>query len=424
MLKIEYLILQNSKFNPMYFFLYYLLLNLFRRFWVMPPNLLTATSSEEPSLKSITGKEKINEETSRKRKLSKIKHSQRKREEKSKSYSVKHKGHVGLVVKTGKVVVITATEFQPKSIVINEGESITFQLHPEAENYLDYEVQQVFNTGSSYEHVYGGYVSGDVLQNTQKWTQEFNLVNEYLFSFAHHQPLKVIVKPKAVSEIRLSDSGFSKPMNRLFKGDTLHLMWSDCNAPRAIREAVYCVNHGGYITRSEYMQPSKSGKYFHTFCEPGVYYFLSEPQQDVLDENHNSVCIVQVLEKKREHLIELKDDGFSLSIFEVKSGERVWVQWKQPIKYQDSGDEAIMHSILIRRICSPVIPQDSDLSDIIIEIDSPPSLSGLLSHVFEDVGVYEIFDKIQPELRCIVLVKSEKQQHVVRLTSKEFFPGI
>ena len=113
----------------------------------MPPNSLTATESEDPtSSKTITGKEKINEESSNKRKASKLKHIE-KRAEKTKSYSIKHKGHVGLVVKTGKVVMVTADEFQPKQIVIYEGESITFQLHPEAEHLLDHKIVQVCDAG-------------------------------------------------------------------------------------------------------------------------------------------------------------------------------------------------------------------------------------------------------------------------------------
>ena len=95
---------------------------------------------------------------------------------------------------------------------------------------------------SNINKVLGGYESGDVLQSTQKWTQEFNLVNDYLFQFANHQPLKVVVKEKPVCEITVTDAGFSKPMNRLYKGDTLHWTWSDCNYPHAVVEVSKRVN--------------------------------------------------------------------------------------------------------------------------------------------------------------------------------------
>ena len=92
----------------------------------MPPNYLTATSGEETSMSAKENNNNIKGNNSNNNNITHSPLKQKKKEsrrEKEKSYALKHKGHVGLVLKTGKVVVVTATEFQPRQITILEGTS-------------------------------------------------------------------------------------------------------------------------------------------------------------------------------------------------------------------------------------------------------------------------------------------------------------
>ena len=100
-------------------------------------------------------------------------------------------------------------------ITSSKGESITFQLAPEAEHLMKKPIHQVCYTGSMYQTVSAGYNSGDSLQcNGFKWTQTFNMANDYLFQFNNQNPLKVVVKVKPMTQIFINDDGFSKPMIR------------------------------------------------------------------------------------------------------------------------------------------------------------------------------------------------------------------
>ena len=44
--------------------------------------------------------------------------------EKEKAYNKKHKGHVGMVMSNGQVVVVTPTQFQPRHVTLFEGGNI------------------------------------------------------------------------------------------------------------------------------------------------------------------------------------------------------------------------------------------------------------------------------------------------------------
>ena len=56
--------------------------------------------------------------------------------------------------------------------------------------------------------------------------------------------------------------------------------------------------------------------------------------------------------------------------------------------------------------------------------DSYPARSaGLLSHVFFNAGIYEIFDGERPHLKSVLVVKPTPKQHVVKVTKDDFIPG-
>lgn len=383
----------------------------------MPPEYLstTASSGDEVVLQRQhkSSKEFLNDELSERRSSKKL------NEESSvepKSYVIKQKEHVGAMDKTGKIVAITSSKFKPDSVVIFEGESITFQLEPEAEHLINYPVQQVYKNKGHLQEVIGGFHSSNVLQATQTWTQEFSLANDYLFQFASHKPLKVVVKQKPFTDVNVTDKGFSRPMIRLYKGDTVRWVWSRCAIAHTVVESTYCEVHGGYSIVQKGGNQLRSGTYFKTFSQPGIYYFMTEI---VGEDNQNATCVVQVLERKREHFVELKDGGFSRGMFDISKGERVWIQWKAGSKEPNLDS----HSITIRRICQPGIPDNADISDIMLDDPSEPSASGVLAYVFQDVGVFEICDKESPAMRCVVAVKATNQQHVVRVSKQEFMPG-
>ena len=398
----------------------------------MPPDYeTTASSGEEPpppqqqqqqqqqkrSRKS--SKEQANQENSQKQIVKKVDEEKSAKKELP-SYTINQKEHGGLMVKTGKVVSITSTQFELESVMIFEGESITFQLHPEAEYLISEPIQQVYKTEKSYTPVFGGYGSQKLLQTTQTWMQEFNHATEYFFQFASHVPLKVIVKPKPDSDVTVTDQGFSKPLIRIYKGDTVRWVWQKCSILHTITEAKYCINHSGYKTIQQHSSQTYSGTYFETFTTAGIYYFQTDIYSKE-EENEKATCVVQVLEKKREHFIELKNDGFSRSIFDIQKGERVWIHWKQS---KSPASEQTVHSVVIRRTSQMGVADNTDISDVIVEDKSEPSISGLMSYVFPDVGVFEICDKETHLQKCVVLVKATVKQHVVRITKEEFSPGI
>ena len=60
---------------------------------------------------------------------------------------------------------------------------------------------------------------------------------------------------------------------------------------------------------------------------------------------------------------------------------------------------------------------------MVIEDWYPARSGGLLSHVFQHTGVYEIQDGERPSLKCVLLVKPSPKQHVVKITTNDFTPG-
>jgi len=340
----------------------------------------------------------------------------------------------GTVEKRGKIVSITKTKFVPQSLTLHTGDSLVFQLHQEAEHLLEHKVEQVFVVTGNDTAVYsvtGGFHSGDKIQTTQKWTQEFNCSNEYMFSFANHAPLRVIVKPKPVVDVVVKDDGFSKSHVRIFKGDNVRWTWSGCSLQHSIEKVEYCLKHAGYTSATQEKanaNASKTGSHIEAFDTPGVYYFMTQKRGQNSDETQmkRDTCVIQVLKKKHEHLIELKED-FANNFYECDTGERVWVQWRphSAHKTPKTPKTPSVHSIAIKKICTTknnnkhFVEED----DVIARNANQSTTSGVMSHVFRDGGVYEVFDQETPSKKCVVLVRPIKQQHEVRITKAAFLPG-
>ena len=49
--------------------------------------------------------------------------------------------------------------------------------------------------------------------------------------------------------------------------------------------------------------------------------------------------------------------------------------------------------------------------------------AGLLAHTFSKIGVYEIYDRQQPDFKCVIICKPAVTQHVIRIKHDEFSPG-
>ena len=94
--------------------------------------------------------------------------------------------------------------------------------------------------------------------------------------------------------------------------------------------------------------------------------------------------LFQVLERKREHLVELREDGFSRPMIHINTDERVWFRWKIPKNFNDHV-ETFSHSVVLRQICSPVLRHDDVTKDIVCESAGPPTGQGLMSYVFDEV---------------------------------------
>lgn len=339
-------------------------------------------------------------------------------------YTITKKDHIGSMEKRGRIISVTSTSFEPSTVSIYDGESLTFQLHSDAEPLINNRIEQVYQSGKSLYTVVGGFHSEDnKLRDTQMWTQEFNAPNEYMFSFSTHKPLKVIVKPKPVKDMLVDDHGFTKPTVCVYKGDTVRWMWSECAIPHTIMQVTYCLTHAGYVEVEASNNPTKTGSHVQSFADPGVYYFMTDKIGDK-GEGIRDTCVVQVLDKRQEHLVELKDN-YSRASLEMKSGERVWVQWRSVSKHSTVNKNVIpaKRSIAIRKICQAKKNVINSEPDVVVEDTNNATFSGILSHVFKDVGVFEIFDKEHPAVRCVVLVKPTKQQHVIRITKSEFLPG-
>ena len=372
----------------------------------MPPDYVTSTASSSDETRSH--KQKIKKQTN----------DVIERKE-SKSYIIKQKDYTGIIEKTGKIVTITTTKFLPDFVTIFEGESITFQLHPDAEPLINNKIIQIDKFDSSYKPVHGGFNSGQILQTTQTWAQEFNTANEYFFQFASHKPLKVNVRPKPITEIPVTDEGFTKPHVKIFKGDAVRWFWNDTIIPLTVTEIMYCLKHGGYKVKESRDNLTKDGVFSKTFMVSGIFYFLTE-----LENSEKSICVIQALEKRREHLVMLTDEGFSRTIFDVLKGERVWIKWDLTSKknqgIDNRGNNKSQHKIQVKDI----LINSKNIDQVIVDEDrKEPSSTGLFSYVFDKIGVYEITDKYYPDYRCTVLVKAKVNQHVVRINKNEFMPG-
>ena len=372
----------------------------------MPPDYVTSTASSSDETRSH--KQKIKKQTN----------DVIERKE-SKSYIIKQKDYTGIIEKTGKIVTITTTKFLPDFVTIFEGESITFQLHPDAEPLINNKIIQIDKFDSSYKPVHGGFNSGQILQTTQTWAQEFNTANEYFFQFASHKPLKVNVRPKPITEIPVTDEGFTKPHVKIFKGDAVRWFWNDTIIPLTVTEIMYCLKHGGYKAKESRDNLTKDGVFSKTFMVSGIFYFLTE-----LENSEKSICVIQALEKRREHLVMLTDEGFSRTIFDVLKGERVWIKWDLTSKknqgIDNRGNNKSQHKIQVKDI----LINSKNIDQVIVDEDrKEPSSTGLFSYVFDKIGVYEITDKYYPDYRCTVLVKAKVNQHVVRINKNEFMPG-
>ena len=377
----------------------------------MPPDYVTSTASSSDETRSH--KQKCNTQTIKKPTNDVIERKE------SKSYIIKQKDYTGIIEKTGKIVTITTTNFLPDFVTIFEGESITFQLHPDAEPLINNKIIQIDKFDNSYKPVHGGFNSAQILQTTQTWSQEFNTANEYYFQFASHKPLKVNVRPKPIAEIQVTDEGFTKPHFKIFKGDAVRWFWNDTIIPITVTEIMYCVKHGGYKVKESRDNLTKNGVFSKTFMVSGIFYFLTE-----LGNSEKSICVIQALERRREHLVMLSDEGFSRAIFDVLKGERVWIKWdlgsknNQGINNQDSNESH--HKIQIKNI----LINSENIDQVIVGEDKKePSSTGLFSYVFDKIGVYEITDKYYLDDRCTVVVKAKANQHVVRINKNEFTPG-
>lgn len=377
----------------------------------MPPDYITsnASSSDEPAQRQQKKSKQMS-----KQKLSKQNSNHKevmlKNNPDAKSYTLQHKDHTGIIEKSGKIVKITTTQFQPENVSIFEGESITFQLHQDAEPLINNQIVQVGQSSGKIFPVFGGFNSGTILQSTQTWVQEFQLANEYYFKFATHKPVKISVRPKPVTEIPITDDGFTKPHVKIYKGDAIRWSWMDSIIPRSVTEVKYCLHHAGYmpIEKKDNKSISKEGALLKTFMDPGMYYFITE-----IEGSKQHTGVVQVLEKKREHLIKLNKDGFSCAIFDMCCIERLWIQW-------DCGKALSRHYIQIKTLSQ----LDMSSETVIEDKSAQPSASGLFSFVFTKVGIYELLDSENTDFRCTLLVKPVKHQHVVRLSKNEFSPGL
>ena len=377
----------------------------------MPPDYVTSTSSSSDETRSH--KQKCDIQTIKKQTNDVIERKE------SKSYIIKQKDYTGIIEKTGKIVTITTTKFLPDFVTIFEGESITFQLHPDAEPLINNKIIQIDKFDSSYKPVHGGFNSGQILQTAQTWAQEFNTANEYFFQFASHKPLKVNVRPKPITEIPVTDEGFTKPHVKIFKGDAVRWFWNDTIIPLTVTEIMYCLKHGGYKVKESRDNLTKDGVFSKTFMVSGIFYFLTE-----LENSEKSICVIQALEKRREHLVMLTDEGFSRTIFDVLKGERVWIKWDLTSKknqgIDNRGNNKSQHKIQVKDI----LINSKNIDQVIVDEDrKEPSSTGLFSYVFDKIGVYEITDKYYPDYRCTVLVKAKVNQHVVRINKNEFMPG-
>ena len=327
-------------------------------------------------------------------------------------YTLKHQEHGGIIEKNGKVVSISSNQFKPNEVSIFEGESITFQLMPDAEHLINQSVYQTQHGGVA---VSNGFTSGSVLQHTQTWTQEFNCSNEYLFAFATHPLLKVVVKPKPIIDVEVTDDGFKKPLLKLYKGDTVRWVWNDCLLSHSVTEVKYCLEHGGYIKVKNAEHSSVSGTYFQTFTKPGIFYYVTEV--DKPDNNSKATFVIQVLEKRKEHLLELRNNSFSSCIIEINAGERVWVQWKNKRLVDYASENRPTHCVFVKRMC-----QLLESPNVILQDSNVKTHACLLAVDFKDVGVFEICDKESPA-KCVVLVRPVTPQHVVRVSPQQFLPG-
>uniref|UniRef100_A0A7M5XG39 GH29D-like beta-sandwich domain-containing protein n=2 Tax=Clytia hemisphaerica TaxID=252671 RepID=A0A7M5XG39_9CNID len=325
----------------------------------------------------------------------------------------------GTMEKRGKIVSITGTKFVPEYLTLYAGESLTFQLQPDGESLIENKVEQVFVSGQNSYPVTGGFDSGDKIQTTQKWTQEFNCANEYSFSFADHPIFRVVVKPKPVVDAVVTDNGFTKSLIRVYKGDNIRWTWSNCITQHSIERVEYCLKHAGYVpvytTEKTINNPSKTGSHIETFTEPGVFYYHTQ-KTNSNGETELDTCVVQVLKKKQEILIELKEN-FAQRFYECQAGERVWIQWRSSLK------TPTVHSTAIKKI--NILKTIGQTEQTVVSTnDNESTPSGVMSLMFQEAGVYEVFDEEHPVARCVVLVKPTKQQHEVRITKAAFLPAL
>ena len=88
--------------------------------------------------------------------------------------------------------------------------------------------------------------------------------------------------------------------------------------------------------------------------------------------------------------MELKQDGFSHSTIKIQTGERIWFQWKTSNDQNNHNTdhvETLSHSVVLRRICTPLLRHDDVIdNEVVCESMGPPTASGLMSFVFEEVG--------------------------------------
>jgi plastocyanin len=178
-------------------------------------------------------------------------------------------------------------------------------------------------------------------------------------------------------------------------------------------ERKYCMEHSGYNLLESRQEAAYSGSYFQSFNVAGVYFFQTQSTKE-----SSAFCVVQVVEKAREHMLDVKDVGFTKPLYEISAGERIWVHWRQ-----SKTSSTTPHTIIVKQICE--VGRTTGVENSVVAEDSNPARpAGLFSHVFEKPGVYEICDGERPHMKSVIIVKATPKQHVVKITADEFAPAL
>ncbi|XP_022109023.1 uncharacterized protein LOC110989168 isoform X2 [Acanthaster planci] len=316
---------------------------------------------------------------------------------------------------------LTKLGFSPAEVTVSEGQSISINWNA-ALGSNGHNVRQVVFDGQAVHSVQGGYNSGPLTQDGN-FDIQFNLQGEFSFKSDGYEAnsskvLHVTVKSRHYVLAELTEERFVPSVLHVEQGNCVKWVWNSTHQAHSMQEVRLCPKHYGILqTNGGTSVPMQSGSYKHEFQNPGLFYFQTEGHED----GEMQLCVVHVKATQRHHCVEVTDRRFQPRLLTITQGDRVWWLWDR-FKCKKK-----------HRIQQMEVPTGPSVSDPFPRpvkggfSSDAPSRAGMLSHIFQEPGVFYYCDNNYDDNReylGVVIVKPRAKEHNVEVTAEGFYPDL